>query len=65
MEQERPTQLQNQDVRIIQSQKTTEYTRSREPTQKQANMPQVIEITVYQGQVKTTRTKLDDRYKVY
>ena len=39
-EQERPTQLQNQDVSIIPSQKTTEY--SREPKQKQANGAQVI-----------------------
>ena len=38
-------------MRIIQSQKTTEY--SREPKQKQANGSQVTEITVYQGQVKT------------
>ena len=57
-EQERPTQLQNQDMRIIQSQKTTEY--SREPKQKQANRAQVTEFTVYQGRVKTARTKLDD-----
>ena len=64
-EQERPTQLQiqNQDVYIIQSQKTTEY--SREPKQKQVNGAQVIEITVYQGRVKTARTKLDDQYKVH
>ena len=39
--------------------KTTEY---REPKQKQANGAQVIEITVYQGRVKTVRTKLDDQY---
>ena len=49
MEQERPTQLQNQDMRIIQSQKTREY--SREPKQKQANGAQVTEFTVYQGRV--------------
>ena len=55
-EQERPTQLQNQDMHIIQSQKTTEY--SREPKQKQANGAQVTELTVYQGRVKTARTKL-------
>ena len=54
-EQERPTQLQNQDVRIVQSQKTTEY--SREPKQKQVKGTQVIDITVYQGRVKTARTK--------
>ena len=52
-EQERPTQLQNQDVHIIQSQKTTKY--SREPKQKQANGAQVVEIIVYQGRVKTAR----------
>ena len=51
------------DVRIVRSQKTTEY--SREPIQKQANGVQVIEITVYQGRVKTARTKLDDQYKVH
>ena len=62
-EQERPTQLQNQDVRIIQSQKTTEY--SKEPKQKQANGAQVINITVYQVRVQTARTKLDDQYKVH
>ena len=62
-EQERPTLLQNQDVRIVQSQKTTEY--SREPMQKQANGAQVIEITVYQRRVKTARTKLDDQYNVH
>ena len=50
-------------MRIIQSQKTTEY--SREPKQKQANGAPVIEITVYQGRVKTARTKLDDQYKVH
>ena len=55
-EQERPTQLQNQDMRIIQSQKTTEY--SREPKQKQANGAQVTEFTVYQGRVKTARTNI-------
>ena len=53
----------NQDMRIIQSQTTTEY--SREPKQKQANGAQVTEFTVYQGRVKTTRTKLDDQYKVH
>ena len=62
-EQERPTQLQNQDMCIIQSQKTTEY--SMEPKQKQANGAQVTEFTVYQGRVKTARTKLDDQYKVH
>ena len=55
--------LQNQEVRIIQRQKTTEY--SREPKQKQVNGAQVIEITVYQGRVKTARTKLDDQCKVH
>ena len=35
------------------------------PKQKQANGAQVMEITVHQGRVKTTRTKLDDQYKVY
>ena len=38
----------NPDVLIIQSQKTTEY--SREPKQKQANGAQVIEITVYKDE---------------
>ena len=57
-----PTQLQNQDVCIIQSQKTTKH--SRQPKQKQVNGAQVIEITVYQGRVKTARTKLDYQYKV-
>ena len=37
-------------MRIIQSQKTTEY--SREPEQKQANGAQLIEFTVYQRRVK-------------
>ena len=37
----------------------------REPKQKQANGAQVTEITVYQGRVKTARTKLDDQYKVH
>ena len=37
-------------MRIMQSQKTTEY--SREPKQKQANVAQVTEFTVYQGRVK-------------
>ena len=37
-----------QDVLIIQSQKTTEY--SREPKQKQANGAQVIEITAYKDE---------------
>ena len=55
--------LQNQDMHIIQSQKTTES--SREPKQKQANGVQVTEITVYQGRVKTARIKLDDQYKVH
>ena len=50
-------------MRIIQSQKTTEY--SREPKQKQANGAQVIEITAYQGLVKAARTKLEDQYKVH
>ena len=49
-------------MRIIQSQKTTAY--SREPKLKQANGAQVKEFTVYQGQVKTARTKLDNQYKV-
>ena len=49
-EQERPTQLQNQDMRLIQSQKTTEY--SKEPKQKQVNRVQITEFTVYQGRVK-------------
>ena len=62
-EQERPTQLQNQDVYIIQSQKTIGY--GREPKQKEVNGAQVIEITVYQGRVTTARTKLDDQYKVH
>ena len=48
----------NQDMRIIQSQKITEY--SREPKQKQAKGAQVTEFTVYQGRVKTARTKLED-----
>ena len=48
---------------IIQSQKTTEY--SRGPKQKQANGAQVTELTVYQGRVKTARTKLNDQYKVH
>ena len=56
-------QLQNQDVRIVQNQKTTEY--SREPKQKRANRAQLTEFTVYQGWVKTARTKLDDQYKVH
>ena len=38
-------------MRIKESQKTMEY--SREPKQKQANVAQVIEITVYKGRVKT------------
>ena len=50
-------------MRIIQSQKTTGY--SREPKQKQANGAQVTEFTVYQGRVKTARAKLDDQYKVH
>ena len=50
-------------MHIIQSQKTTEY--SKEPKQKQANRAQVTEITLYQGRVKTARTKLDDQYKVH
>ena len=54
-EQERPTQLQNQDMLIIQSQKTTEY--SREPKQKQANRAQVTEFTEYQGRVKNSKNK--------
>ena len=47
----------------ITKQKTTEY--SREPKQKQANGAQVTEFTVYQGRVKTARTKLDVQYKVH
>ena len=50
-------------MRIMQSQKATEY--SREPKQKQANGAQVTEFTGYQGRVKTARTKLDDQYKVH
>ena len=49
-------------MRMIQSQKTKEY--SREPKQKQANGAQLTEFTVYQGRVKTASTKLDDQYKV-
>ena len=58
-EQERPTQLQNRDMRIIQSQQATEY--SREPKHKQANGTQATEFIVYQGWVKTARSKLDDQ----
>ena len=55
-ERERPTQkLQNQDVSKIQNQKTTEY--SREPKQKQEKGAQVIEISVYQGRVKTAKNE--------
>ena len=50
-------------IRIIQTQKTTDY--SREPKQKQASGAQVTEFTVYQGWVKTARTKLDKQYKVH
>ena len=62
-QEERSTQLQNQDVRRIQSQKATEY--NKDPKQEQSNRVQVIEITVYQGRVKAVRTKLDDQYKVH
>ena len=36
-----------------------------EPEQKQAKGGQVIEITVYQGRVRTARTKPNDQYIVH
>ena len=56
--------IQKQGVSKLQCKKTTEY--CREPKQKQAKSAQlVIEITVYQGQVKTARTKPNDQYIVH
>ena len=52
----RKTNTITKPIIIIQSQKTTEY--SREPKQKQENGTQVTEFTVYQGRVKTARAKL-------